>query len=384
MATNSQIQKLADRYLRRVGMAASVRTAAASDGKKTGDSTKSVGLFIPLPRDLAATWPDGRGDHDKTVPHVTLLYVGTVAGREDEFVAICQEVFDREVRRPVTATLDALDYLGVDVRVAAMTVRFDLDMARVRWLLRERLLEAGFEVKDGFPTVYRPHVSMAYLDGPEAQYEGPLPKGSWTFDHVEIWGMPTVHKLTFGKRGKTAAPLMQLPDGKINYRVKSDSNGIMITVFAGRAKIGAMNAFVVNYPERKECGNDVWKLLKAYPQVEDTSRPRWVAGDGEERTNTRALGVHKAFIFDESKKGLGIGKAMYQAMMAEWFDKVGPFLFMPMACSGGSGTSQAARRVWASLARTYPSSGDVIAVLRRPQLPAQMKRGNLRGRWSSR
>lgn len=169
-------------------------------------------------------------------------------------------------------------------------------------------------------------------------------------------------------------PLMETEDAKVRYRVKSNSRGIAVAVYYGRKKIGGMNAFTKKYPEtEKACSDDVWALLERYPQVENTSRDRWVPSDGVPRTNTRALQVYKAFITDESKQGMGIGRAMYLAVMAEWYNKVGPFLFMPMACSG-SGTSQAALRVWKSLARDFPSSGNVIAVLKRPSLPAEVRK----------
>jgi len=177
----------------------------------------------------------------------------------------------------------------------------------------------------------------------------------------------------YAQRFGPNTPLMEHEGNKVKYRVKSDSDAILAGVYYGRARIGGLHASVMRYPERETCGRDVLKLLAKYPQVEDTSRPRWVASDGEERTNTRALQVYKAFITDESKQGLGIGKAMYLAVMVEWFKKVGPFLFMPYECSGGSGTSTAAGRVWKSLARDFPSSGNVIAVLRAPTLPGGLK-----------
>lgn len=167
-------------------------------------------------------------------------------------------------------------------------------------------------------------------------------------------------------------PLMEESGAKVKYRIRTSRDGIAVVVYYGRTKIGGMNAFVERYPEQGACGPDVWNLLHKYPQVEDQSRDRWKPEGEEERTNTRALAVYKAFITDETKWGLGIGKAMYTALMAEWFDRTGPFLFMPMACSG-SGTSQMAHRVWASLAKRFPSSGEVVAVLKRPQLPAQMR-----------
>jgi orotate phosphoribosyltransferase len=208
------------------------------------------------------------------------------------------------------------------------------------------------------------------------------PKYADMLDEVGSWGRPLVSRPAYGEdypadmqERLAARPLLMEHEGnKVTYAVKTSSNGILVTVYYGRKRIGGMNAFVQGYPETQErCSKDVWALLEKYPEVEkDTGRPRWVTHDGEERTNTRALKVFKAFIDDKTKHGLGIGKLMYQAVMAEWFAKVGPFLFMPMDCDG-SGTSQEAKRVWQSLARTYPSSGDVIAVVRRPQLPSGMK-----------
>jgi len=173
----------------------------------------------------------------------------------------------------------------------------------------------------------------------------------------------------FGPR----TPLMERDGLKVRYRVKASSNGIMVAAYEGAKRVGHIDAFPVPYPEQKRCGKDVWKLLGRYPEVEDTSSPRWTPDDGEERTNTRALAVGHAFITDESKRGLGIGGAMYLAIMVEWFHRTGPFLFMPDDCGPAGSTSAAAKRVWKSLARRFPSSGDMIAVLKRPALPAQMK-----------
>lgn len=168
-----------------------------------------------------------------------------------------------------------------------------------------------------------------------------------------------------------ARPLMMEHEGnKVTYAVKSSSSGIVVSVYYGRSRIGGINAEVQRYPERlKVCGQDVWGLLGKHPEVEDTRSDRWVSPiDGEERTNTRALRVYKAYITDKTKHGLGIGKAMYKALISEWFTKVGPFLFMPFNCSGVGGTSKMAARVWNSLKRDLPSSGNVLAVVRKPAL----------------
>jgi hypothetical protein len=86
---------------------------------------------------------------------------------------------------------------------------------------------------------------------------------------------------------------------------------------------------------------------------------------GFEVPNVNLLTVDKSVI-DESVRGRGAGTGMYLATMRAWFDKVGPFLFIPDSCGIVGSTSPEAKRVWMSLSTKFPSSGLVIAVLRRP------------------
>lgn len=63
----------------------------------------------------------------------------------------------------------------------------------------------------------------------------------------------------------------------------------------------------------------------------------------------------------------GVGLSMYLNFAKRMWSLNGnkPFIFIPNYCNTGS-TSMQARRVWASLARTFPSSGDCLAILREP------------------
>lgn len=63
----------------------------------------------------------------------------------------------------------------------------------------------------------------------------------------------------------------------------------------------------------------------------------------------------------------GVGLSMYLNFAKRMWSVNGnkPFIFIPNYCNMGS-TSTEARRVWASLARTFPSSGDCLAILREP------------------
>ena len=172
----------------------------------------------------------------------------------------------------------------------------------------------------------------------------------------------------FGPR----TPLMDVKDTKVTYRIKASSEGILAAVYSGKTRIGAMDAYPFGVVDNANCSADILKLLDKYPELEDTSTPRWVAW-GKANPRIEMLSVSHADVYDESLRGLGIGKAMYLAVAAEWFDRKGPFLFMSDECGPIGSTSPAARRVWDSLAKTFPSSGRVIAFLKRPTLPANMR-----------
>ncbi len=166
----------------------------------------------------------------------------------------------------------------------------------------------------------------------------------------------------FGPR----APLMEVPQAKLTYRVKSDDWGLVVAVIAGNKRIGGMDAYQIGGFNSLRCAPDILKLLEIYPEMEDLSRPRWKP----ETPRIEYLAVSHSVISDESFRGLGVGVAMYLAAMGAWFDKKGPFFFMPDYCSGAGFTSKDAMRVWESLKKKFPHSGDVLAVMHRPRVPS--------------
>jgi predicted GNAT family acetyltransferase len=102
---------------------------------------------------------------------------------------------------------------------------------------------------------------------------------------------------------------------------------------------------------------------------------------GAEGKYPNVLAVSHAFITDDAHKGKGVGRAMYQAMMAEGFavresrigGQPGPMFFIPDECSGVGNTSAEARRVWDSLVRDYPSQGTSIRVDAPPVIGSRMR-----------
>ena len=159
---------------------------------------------------------------------------------------------------------------------------------------------------------------------------------------------------TFGPR----KPLMVLEDGrKVAYRTKVDDTGVLVAVYLGARRIGSMDAYPKSsrYMDDVTCASEIAALVAAHGL------------DGSFDT----LVIHCAGLKAEypELRRQGIGRAMYLALAAEWFDerKGQPFLFMPSACLYGRGsTSDKAMRVWTSLAKSLPSEGNVIAILERP------------------
>ena len=165
----------------------------------------------------------------------------------------------------------------------------------------------------------------------------------------------------FGPR----VPMMTGPTGPLKYRVKADSGGVLVAVYAGSRRVAAMLAHSHGNMNNLKCSAEAFELLERHPELEDTSRPRWVAW-GVEVPRVKLLSVTRSDVYDEAMRGHGIGREMYLTVMREWFDREGPFLFMSDACGPVGSTSDLAKRVWKSLASRFPSSGDVVAVLTRP------------------
>jgi hypothetical protein len=170
-------------------------------------------------------------------------------------------------------------------------------------------------------------------------------------------------KQSYREKFGPSVPLME-GEIKVKYRVKKTSTGVLVGLYHGTKRIGAADAY---YGSKKpahigelKCANNVMELAELFPEVYDKyGRISILTHYG-----TNALA--------SSYRSKGIGKALYLAIAAEWFDENGPFIYIPNECSTTGLTSTDARRVWDSLARIFPSSGRAIAILKRPKLPSEI------------
>ncbi len=183
------------------------REASLRKVSNTGNGT-SAGVFIPLPENLARQFPTLA--EDSSPPHVTLLFVGDVTGREKVFAEVVRGFFTKE-RGPVLARLAGLDYFTTQTgRVAFTRVHFSTDMGALRDRLASCLQDAGFAVENSFPLAYTPHVTLRYTDNPDFRWKGEVPQGSWPFHSVELWGLPEIVQVPFGPGESPSEALLRV------------------------------------------------------------------------------------------------------------------------------------------------------------------------------
>lgn len=160
------------------------------------------------------------------------------------------------------------------------------------------------------------------------------------------------------------------------FKLKGDNNYFRVEL----PKIGyAEGGYNLRF---KECQSDVDALMQTpeYIAAEEkyvaNAKPRtdivkdedgnWVQKEiGPAVFRPKFYDVANAWIHDEEDRGKGHGKEIYKAFIeqaAEYSRSSGGVFVGAHHCTIGSGTSPEARRVWASLARDYTSSGDVIFI----------------------
>lgn len=173
-----------------------------------GDGT-GVGLFFPLPKDLASQFPTK--EEDTSPPHVTFLYVGGVPkARQQEFLGVLERAF-LDVDKEVSASLDGLDCFvnPPKGKVVFSRIRFSRDLSNLRDRVKASLEEAGFEVGDHFPR-YNPHTTIEYLEDLQGVWKGVPPVGSWNFNSVDVWGLPKRYVIPFGEKVSLRDPVPEI------------------------------------------------------------------------------------------------------------------------------------------------------------------------------
>ena len=163
-----------------------------------------------------------------------------------------------------------------------------------------------------------------------------------------------------------------LQEGK--FKLKGSSDFFRVTLpGVGYAQGGEHLRF-------KECQADVDALmetpefLEAKEKYEANNTTKDMAQDEDgnyimkevpAKFRPRFYDIENAWISNPEMRGKGYGKEIYKAFIdqaVKYSKSYGGVFVGAHYCTIGSGTSEAAKRVWKSLAREYNSSGDVIFI----------------------
>jgi len=163
------------------------------------DEGENVGVFLPIPAELAALWPNDRGGEkadgtgaDESPPHFTLLYIGEVPeSRKDELLHIIENVavdtppIDVELSDGVSwFTTEDPETVNKEIAHKGVTESSAQALEVLHNDLREAVESAGFSVKHYAD--YKPHSTLRYE--PAREYEGEVPEGHFVADTIEVWG----------------------------------------------------------------------------------------------------------------------------------------------------------------------------------------------------
>lgn len=132
------------------------------------------------------------------------------------------------------------------------------------------------------------------------------------------------------------------------HMVEAFFEGEEVGTFGGSLNLKDQNEF-----KKYTCYRDMWSLVAQNPSLVNSENKVYV------------FEVHSSLL-EEGFQGQGLGVKGYLRLAQHIFQKKTnrtPFLFIPNYCHEvGSVTSPEARRVWKSIARRYPSSGDVVVI----------------------
>jgi len=197
-----------------------VKKLSKRDEKKK-DRKHGAGVFILLPKDMSKQFPS-LGEHDDSATHVTVLYIGDVPEKKQEtvygvvrdvikdFSPIKLELDKKPTYFPATKHSD-------NCKIAKMAV-VSKELHKLHKALKKALIEAGVEVDDHFPS-YKPHVTLEYMEPPKEKFDGEVPSGSWTANHVQVWSCGNKKRIPFGKKSLSKRADYNAwwfsPDGKL-------------------------------------------------------------------------------------------------------------------------------------------------------------------------
>ena len=161
---------------------------------------KNVGIFVPLPEDIANQFPpEGKEGEDSSPAHVTVLYVGDLedSEKQEELIDVVQKT--ASVLGSFEVNLGRVEEFVNDEnqRVTHSPVE-GKDLHKLHNIMKGVLKFMKISFSDKYPE-YKPHVTIEYISkGEEERFGNVRPQGSWLIDHFWVWGADKPYMVKLG------------------------------------------------------------------------------------------------------------------------------------------------------------------------------------------
>lgn len=216
------------------------------------DGSLSCGVFLPIPYNLAKDFPD-KSEHDDSVPHLTVLYVGDCS--PEAYKTLCKIVRQVAVHiKPFSLDLtnygEFMNKEGLKIAHMKPGLTGSMKLAVLHDVIRRAIEQFGKEIdvahsygdkpKKGVPYAaqFKAHATLAYLPA-MLPYRGPKPTGSWQVTEIECWGHEKI-RIPLGRTtaqeplGLTRDPLaidypMAIPEVSRGEHPKPDAQKLRVS-----------------------------------------------------------------------------------------------------------------------------------------------------------
>ena len=148
---------------------------------------KHPGIFIKLPRSLAAQYPKIKDD--ESPKHISIVLLDNIdTALEDKLVNVIQQVCSKI--KPFSVKIGKVGKFVNDENKIILHSKIKSNkLFKFHDVIKQALSQNQFSVSNKYPN-FDPHVTIQYCDDKKEakQYKDVQPEGEFMVDHIEIWG----------------------------------------------------------------------------------------------------------------------------------------------------------------------------------------------------
>jgi len=161
---------------------------------------KHVGLFIPLPSNVAKQFPeDGREGEDSSPEHITLVYIGEFHNELEDKLKNIVQIFASKTKPFSVKLVKPKKFVNDEGQTVLYSPVKSSKLNKLHYALKQVLRTNQIPLNNKYPE-YKPHVTIEYVSPEEKpKYRDLCPKGEWTVDAVWIWGASEPYMIHLGR-----------------------------------------------------------------------------------------------------------------------------------------------------------------------------------------